>query len=76
MIDPTELYEVVEDLPDLGRPVMVEAMTGVVDAGGAVRLASEHLLTTLDHRLVVAFDVDLLLDYRSRRPTMTFFEDH
>ena len=76
MIDPTELYEVVEDLPDLGRPVLVEAMTGVVDAGGAVRLASEHLLTTLDHRLVVTFDIDLLLDYRSRRPTMMFFEDH
>jgi hypothetical protein len=76
VIDPTELYEVVEDLPDLGRPVMVEAMTGVLDAGGAVRLASEHLLTALDHRLIVAFDVDLLLDYRSRRPTMTFFEDH
>lgn len=76
MIDPTELYEVVEDLPDLGRLVAVEAMTGVVDAGGAVRLASEHLLTTLEHRLVVAFDVDLLLDYRSRRPAMTFSEDH
>jgi hypothetical protein len=76
MLDPSELYEVSGDLPDLGRPVLVEAMTGVVDAGNAVRLASEHLLTTLDHEAVVTFDVDLLMDYRSRRPAMTFVEDH
>ncbi|WP_131746234.1 PAC2 family protein [Frankia sp. Cppng1_Ct_nod] len=75
MLDPHELYEVVEDLPELGRPVMVEALTGVVDAGGAVRLASDHLLTALDHRLIATFDVDRLLDYRSRRPTMTFLRD-
>jgi predicted ATP-grasp superfamily ATP-dependent carboligase len=76
MLDPSEFYEVHGDLPDLGRPVMLEAMTGVVDSGNAVRLASEHLLTTLEHEVVVTFDIDLLLDYRSRRPAMTFVEDH
>jgi hypothetical protein len=76
MLDPRELYEVHGDLPDLGRPVMLEAMTGVVDSGNAVRLASEHLLTTLEYEVVATFDIDLLLDYRSRRPAMTFIEDH
>jgi hypothetical protein len=76
MLDPSELYDVAEDLPELGRPVMVEALTGVVDAGGAVRLASEHIMTTLEHRLIATFDVDQLLDYRSRRPAMIFAEDH
>ncbi|MBX6388225.1 MAG: PAC2 family protein [Frankia sp.] len=76
MLDPSELYQVNGDLPDLGRPVLVEAMTGVVDAGNAVRLAGEHLLTTLEHEVVATFDIDLLLDYRSRRPVMRFVEDH
>ncbi|OHV32427.1 MULTISPECIES: PAC2 family protein [Pseudofrankia] len=76
MLDPSELYEIHGELPDLGRPVMLEAMTGVVDSGNAIRLASEHLLTTLQHEVVATFDIDLLLDYRSRRPAMTFVEDH
>ncbi|WP_139140028.1 PAC2 family protein, partial [Frankia sp. CgMI4] len=29
----------------------------------------------LDHRLLATFDIDQLLDYRSRRPTMVFSED-
>lgn len=76
MPDPRELYDIDEDLGDLGRPVMIEAMTGVVDAGGAVGLAAEHLMTILDHRRIATFDVDQLLDYRSRRPSMVFHEDH
>ncbi|WP_131785444.1 proteasome assembly chaperone family protein [Protofrankia symbiont of Coriaria ruscifolia] len=76
MLDPSELYEVADDLPEIGRPVLVEALTGVVDAGGAIRLARDHLLTTLDNRLIATFDVDQLLDYRSRRPFMIFVEDH
>ena len=77
MLDPRELYEIVDSEPgDLGRPVMIEAMTGVVDAGGAVGLAAEHLMTTLEHRRLVVFDIDQLMDYRSRRPPMVFYEDH
>lgn len=76
MPDPEELYELAPDLPDLGRPVLIQAMTGFVDAGGSTRLAGDHLLTTLDPKPAVTFDVDLLLDYRARRPIMTFVEDH
>ncbi|CUU53874.1 Predicted ATP-dependent carboligase, ATP-grasp superfamily [Parafrankia irregularis] len=76
MLDPRDLYEIRSELDDLGRPILIEAMTGVVDAGGAVGLASEHLTTTLDHERIVTFDVDQLMDYRSRRPPMVFYEDH
>src|SRR5690554_4576536 len=51
-------------------------MSGFVDAGGATRLARDHLLATGSPRMVARFDLDQLLDYRSRRPTMLFVEDH
>jgi hypothetical protein len=76
MLDPHELYELAEELPDLGRPVLVQALTGFVDAGGATRLAREQLMSSGESKLLVKFDIDALLDYRSRRPTMMFVEDH
>ncbi|MER7891430.1 PAC2 family protein [Micromonospora sp. NPDC094482] len=76
MLDPHELYELTDDLPDLGQPVLIQALTGFVDAGNASRLAREQLLTSLEARPVATFDVDQLFDYRSRRPVMTFVEDH
>jgi predicted ATP-grasp superfamily ATP-dependent carboligase len=74
--DPHELYQLADDLPELGRPVLIQALTGFVDAGAAGRLAREHLLTTLTGRIIATFDIDALLDYRSRRPIMMFVEDH
>ncbi|MFV2021342.1 proteasome assembly chaperone family protein [Micromonospora sp. LOL_023] len=76
MLDPHELYDVVDEVPELGQPVLIQAMTGFVDAGNATRLAREHLLASLEHEVVATFDVDQLLDYRSRRPVMLFVEDH
>ncbi len=73
---PTELYRLEPDRPELAQPVLIQALHGFIDAGNAVRLAREHLLATLDHRVVATFDVDQLLDYRSRRPPMLFVEDH
>ena len=81
MLDPNELYVLHE--PDgqdpataLDRPVLVHAFTGFIDAGSAGRLLRDHLLENFEHRLVASFDVDQLLDYRSRRPTMVFVENH
>jgi predicted ATP-grasp superfamily ATP-dependent carboligase len=76
VLDPHELYELTDELPDLGQPVLIQALTGFVDAGSATRLAREQLLTSLDARPIARFDVDQLFDYRSRRPVMTFVEDH
>ncbi|MFG1884862.1 proteasome assembly chaperone family protein [Micromonospora sp. NPDC049102] len=76
MLDPHELYQLTDDLPELGQPVLIQALTGFVDAGNASRLAREQLLTSLEGRPIATFDVDQLFDYRSRRPVMTFNEDH
>jgi predicted ATP-grasp superfamily ATP-dependent carboligase len=76
MLEPAGLYDLTDDLPELGRPVLIQALSGFVDAGNATRLAREHLLTVLDARVVATFDIDQLLDYRSRRPAMIFVEDH
>ncbi|ACQ80677.1 protein of unknown function DUF75 [Beutenbergia cavernae DSM 12333] len=55
-----------------GARVLVHALQGSMDAGHAGALLAQHLLTTLPATRVATFDVDELLDYRSRRPAMTF----
>jgi len=57
-------------------PVLIHALEGFSDAGHAIRLAAEHLKNALDTELVASFAIDDLLDYRSRRPIMTFKTDH
>jgi predicted ATP-grasp superfamily ATP-dependent carboligase len=74
--DPSELYTLAPDVRVPQGVVMLEALDGFVDAGSAVRLAREHLLETLDSTVVARFDVDALMDYRSRRPVMVFDRDH
>src|SRR5437763_4091052 len=80
-LPPEELFTLADELPDLrgrdGRgPVLVDMLDGFVDAGAARRLAREHLLAALPSVVVANFDVDLLYDYRARRPPMLFVEDH
>lgn len=62
--------------PDGRGPVLVHALEGFSDAGHAIRLAAAHLKNSLDTELVASFAIDELLDYRSRRPLMTFKTDH
>jgi PAC2 family protein len=75
------MYELEFPAPQLsssdGRgPVLVHALEGFSDAGHAIRLASGHLKDALDTELVASFAIDDLLDYRSRRPLMTYKTDH
>ena len=77
----TGMYELEFPAPQLsspdGRgPVMVHALEGFSDAGHAIRLAAKYLKDALDTELVASFAIDELLDYRSRRPMMTFKTDH
>jgi len=74
--DPKALYELVPGAPGLHEVVLLHHFEGFMDAGGAGRLVSEHLLDQFDHRVVAHFDADRLIDYRSRRPTMTYDKDH
>lgn len=79
--DQSGMYELEFPAPQLsskdGRgPVLIHALEGFSDAGHAIRLAAQHLKDTLDTELVASFAIDELLDYRSRRPLMTFKTDH
>ena len=75
--NPADLFEAGPAAPDPdGNLVMLYYLDGFIDAGAAGRLFTTHLLTTLEHEQVARFDIDSLLDYRSRRPVMTFSKDH
>jgi len=75
--DPAELYQFESDTdPAITRaPVMLVSMGGFIDAGRTQRVLTEHLLSAHDHTVVASFDLDQLLDYRGRRPMMTFERD-
>ena len=77
----TGMYELEFPAPQLsaadGRgPVMIHALEGFSDAGHVIKLAATHLKNSLNTELVASFAIDELLDYRSRRPLMTFNTDH
>ncbi|SOC52044.1 PAC2 family protein [Ornithinimicrobium cerasi] len=57
-------------------PLLMVSLEGFLDAGQVRTTIAEHLLGTLPHEVVASFDVDELVDYRSRRPLMTFDSDH
>ena len=85
MHDPQQLYTVDEDVArdlvsraDSGGPgpVLVHMVRGFVDAGSAGQGAAEHLTERFGAQRLVTFDSDQLVDYRSRRPAMTFSSTH
>jgi predicted ATP-grasp superfamily ATP-dependent carboligase len=76
--DPTSLYRLDTDVQaaaGLRAPVLVHVLNGFLDAGGGGRIAADHLLTSLPTEVLAEFDVDQLVDYRARRPAMTFVEN-
>lgn len=76
MRSPEELFTIHREADFDEPPVLVYAFAGFVDAGSGVRIAADHILATCQHRLLATFDVDELLDYRARRPRMTYVVDH
>ncbi|MCP3805249.1 PAC2 family protein [Allokutzneria sp. A3M-2-11 16] len=75
-LDPEQLVEVDSDVPDLDGTVLLHNLDGFMDAGGAGRVLADHLVDSLESRVIARFDVDTLIDYRSRRPAMTYATDH
>ncbi|MEU4806013.1 PAC2 family protein [Actinosynnema sp. NPDC023587] len=74
-LDPEDLVEVDSDVPDLGGAVLLHHFDGFMDAGAAGSAVVDHLLESHENRVVARFDVDDLIDYRARRPTMTYATD-
>jgi hypothetical protein len=74
-VDPEELLEVDSDVPDLSGAVLLHYFDGFMDAGSAGGALVEHLLEKYEHRVIARFDIDELLDYRARRPAMTYVTD-
>ncbi|NLA65981.1 MAG: PAC2 family protein [Leucobacter sp.] len=58
-----------------GLPLIV-ALAGVTDAGGVIGQLDSFLWESGNLEEILRFNTDLLLDYRSRRPIITFDEDH
>jgi predicted ATP-grasp superfamily ATP-dependent carboligase len=74
--NPEQLYDLDSGVSVPEELVLLYHFDGFVDAGSAGGVVVDHLLAECDGPVVARFDVDRLLDYRSRRPTMTFAADH
>ncbi|QIP87022.1 PAC2 family protein [Streptomyces sp. Tu 2975] len=84
MLDPQGLYEwepkglAVVDMAlaqESAGLVMLYHFDGYIDAGETGEQIVDNLLETLPHQVVARFDHDRLVDYRARRPLLTFRRD-
>lgn len=78
-LDPEDLYASNDELlydGDLKGLNLLMGFTGFTDAGQVVSQINAELLDKLDAEPVALFDIDQLIDYRSRRPQVSFVEDH
>ncbi|MET8741135.1 PAC2 family protein [Streptomyces sp. NPDC004728] len=84
MPDPQSLYEwepnglAVVDMAlaqESAGLVMLYHFEGYIDAGETGEQIVDGLLETLPHQVVARFDHDRLVDYRARRPLLTFRRD-
>ena len=71
-----KLYRFFEPETDITGLPMVALVSGFTDSGSTISQLSEHLFANLDSELVLRFENDQFLDYRSRRPTLFFEKDH
>ena len=77
MVQPRDLFtihEVDAEVP-LGLH-MIGGLSGFTDAGSTVSQFADQIFSNLEHKLLISFSNDELLDYRSRRPVMYFEKDH
>ncbi|WTL27415.1 PAC2 family protein [Streptomyces sp. NBC_01498] len=84
MVDPRDLYEwepkglAVVDMAlaqESAGLVMLYHFEGYIDAGETGDQIVENLLESLPNQVVARFDHDRLVDYRARRPLLTFRRD-
>lgn len=75
MTEPVSFRMVAQPSATDGRLVLVHSLSGFMDAGSAAQLAVNHLLEVCETRLIAELEPDDVLDYRARRPKMTYFND-
>jgi proteasome assembly chaperone (PAC2) family protein len=63
-------YRFVSEAPDLHEPVLIVMLSGWIDASGAAASAMGVVETESGATPLVAFDDDLFIDYRARRPML------
>ncbi|MDJ0318130.1 MULTISPECIES: proteasome assembly chaperone family protein [Arthrobacter] len=76
--DPESLYVLNEELianDDLKGANLLMSFTGFSDAGQVVSQIASELKDQLSGEALAIFDIDQLIDYRSRRPRITFTQD-
>jgi len=72
-----EIFERVASAPVVPpRLPLVVLLTGFTDAGATVATTIDYMREQLDPQPVAIFSNDALLDYRARRPIVTFDQDH
>jgi len=79
LLDPQLLYvrdDALFSSPELRGLNLLMGFTGFADAGHVVRQITAELLDTPDAEMIAQFDADQLIDYRSRRPQISFVVDH
>jgi predicted ATP-grasp superfamily ATP-dependent carboligase len=55
---------------------LIAGLNGFTDAGLSIAQTAEHIFSNFETELIIRFDNEALLDYRSRRPIMLFEKDH
>ena len=79
MLDPLTLFNLNPEASDdagLRGLKLLAGFTGFAEAGHVVSQIRDELLENLDHQVIATFDADQLIDYRARRPQISFVEDH
>ncbi|SIO86409.1 proteasome assembly chaperone family protein [Nocardiopsis sp. JB363] len=75
MRDPADLYQLHPGFDDVAGQAMLVCLDGFVDAGHAGRQMAEWLFEQFTAEEIATFDTDRLVNYRDRRPSMTFREN-
>ncbi|MEN9962879.1 MAG: hypothetical protein RIS66_1292 [Actinomycetota bacterium] len=70
------LYRVLVPEEELVGLPLIGMLSGFTDAGSSIGQISSHFFANLESELVIKFNNDELLDYRSRRPMLFFEKDH
>ncbi len=79
MFDPQSLIRFEDhdlDALELQGLDLLIGLGGHADAGHALSQVRTELLDSLEPRLIASFDIDQLINYRERRPQISFLGDH